>query len=368
MAVQLVLIGLPRSGKTTVFNALTRAQATTGGFSGAEEEPNLATVKVPDPRLDVLTRMFNPRRTVPAEVQYYDVAGLARGVHERGLSGRLLGYLSQADALVHVVRAFDDPAVPHPEGSVDPLRDIETIDLELAFSDLAIIEKRLARIRSMLGKVRGAEREAQEREAELLGRLQAALTGGTPIRQVELSAEEEKALRGFGFLTAKPLLILLNLGEELLGEPAERLLAEASERYGRPGVAVDALPGKLEAEIAQLPDEDARAFMEELGIQEPGRDRVIRLSYTLLGLISFFTVGPDEVRAWTIRRGTTAVEAAGTIHSDMQQGFIRAEVVSYDDLVRTGSLAEARRAGVLRLEGKQYVVQDGDVLHILFNV
>lgn len=368
MAVQLVLIGLPQSGKTTVFNALTRAQAPTGTFTGAEEEPNLATVKVPDSRLDTLTRLFNPRRTVPAEVQYYDVAGLARGVHERGLGGRLLGYLSQADALVHVVRAFDDPTVPHPEGSVNPLRDIETIDAELAFSDLAIIEKRLARIQSMIGKVRGAEREAQEREAELLSRLQAALTGGTPIREIELSAEEEKHLRGFGFLTAKPLLILLNLGEEQLGEPAERLLAAASERYERPGVAVDALAGKLEAEIAQLPDEDARAFMEELGIAEAGRDRIIRRSYALLGLISFFTTESHEVRAWTIRRGTTALEAAGTIHSDMQQGFIRAEVVSYDDLVRTGSLAEARRAGVLRLEGKQYVVQDGDVLHILFNV
>jgi GTP-binding protein YchF len=368
MGVQLVLIGLPRSGKTTVFNALTRLHAVSRGFSSAEEEPNLATVKVPDPRLDVLARMFTPRRAVPAEVQYYDVAGLARGVHERGLSGRLLGYLSQADALVHVVRAFDDPAVPHPEGSVDPLRDIETLDLELAFSDLAVIEKRRARIQSMLGKVRGPEREGQEREAELLGRLQRALTSGIPIREVALSVEEAKALRGFGFLTAKPLMILLNFGEELLGEPAERLLAEVSSRYGRPGVAVDGLPGKLEAEIAQLSDEDACSFMEELGIEEPGRHRVIRCSYALLGLISFFTVGPDEVRAWTIRQGTTAVEAAGTIHSDLQQGFIRAEVVSYDDLVRTGGLAEARRAGVLRLEGKQYVVQDGDVLHILFNV
>jgi len=368
MALQLVLIGLPRSGKTTVFNALARAHAATGGFSRAEDEPNLATVKVPDPRLDVLTRIFSSRRTVPAEVQYYDIAGMGWGIHERGLSGRLLGYLSQADALVHVVRAFADPAVPHPEGSVDPVRDIETIDLELAFADLAVIEKRLTRIRSMLGKVRGAEREAQEREAELLGRLQTALTGGAPIREVELTAEEEKALRGFGFLTAKPLLILLNLGEELLGEPAERLLAEVSGRSGGPGVAVDALPGTLEAEIAQLSDDDARAFMEELGIAEPGRHRVIRRSYALLGLISFFTVGPDEVRAWTIRKGTTAVEAAGAIHSDLQQGFIRAEVVSYDDLVRTGGLAEARRAGVLRLEGKQYVVQDGDVLRILFNV
>ncbi|WP_038038526.1 redox-regulated ATPase YchF [Thermorudis peleae] len=368
MAVQLVLIGLPQSGKTTVFNALTGADAPTGGFSDLESEPNLATVKVPDPRLDVLTRMFNPRRTVPAEVQYYDVAGLAKGIHERGLSGRLLSYLSQASALVHVVRAFDDPAVPHPEGSVDPLRDIETMNMELAFADLAVIEKRLQRIASMIPKLRGSEREAHEREQAVLQRLHQALTDGTPIRAVPLEPDEEKLLRGFGFLTAKPLLILLNLGEEQLGAAAEALLSATVERFSGPHVAVDALPGKLEAELAQLSPEEAEQFMSELGIREPGRNRVIRTSYALLGLISFFTVGEDEVRAWTIRRGMTAVEAAGAIHSDLQQGFIRAEVVSYDDLVATGGLAEARRAGLLRLEGKHYVVQDGDILHILFNV
>ncbi len=367
MPVQLVLIGLPQSGKTTVFNALTGASAATGTFTGSEEEPNLATVKVPDPRLDVLTRMFQPRRTVPAEIQYWDVAGLAKGIHERGLGGRLLGYLQQASALVHVVRAFDDPAVPHPEGSIDPLRDIATIDLELLFVDLAMVDKRLQRIRQMIPKLRGPERELHEREGAVLERLHRALTDGTPIRALELEPDEEKLLRGFGFLTQKPLLILLNLGEERLAE-SEALLAAVSRQVSGPRVAVEALPGKLEAELAQLPPGDAAAFMQELGISEPARNRVIRTSYQLLGLISFFTVGPDEVRAWTIRRGATAVEAAGAIHSDLAQGFIRAEVVHYDDLVRVGGLAEARKAGVLRLEGRTYVVEDGDIVHILFNV
>ena len=368
MALQLVIIGLPQSGKTTVFNALTQAEAATGVFSTAEEEPNLATVKVPDPRLDRLTAMFKPRRTVPADVQYYDVAGLAKGIHEQGMSGRLLGYMSQGAALVHVVRAFEDPAVPHPEGSVDPLRDIETINLELTFSDLGLIEKRLPRLEAAIPKLRGTEREANERERAVLLRLREALEAGVPIREVERDPEEEKILRGFGFLTAKPLLILLNVGEAQLGEPAERLLGAARERFSRPGVLIDALAGKIEAEIARLDEEDARLFLADLGLEQTGRERIIRLSYELLGLISFFTVGEDECRAWTIRRGTPAVEAAGEIHSDIQRGFIRAEVVAYDDLIEAGGLAEARKAGKLRLEGKNYIIQDGDIAHFLFNV
>lgn len=368
MSLQLVIIGLPQSGKTTVFNALTRSEAATGGFSSGEEEPNLATVKVPDPRFDVLVELFNPRRTVPADVQYYDIAGVAKGIHEHGMSGRLLGFLSQGAALVHVVRAFEDPAVPHPEDTVDPMRDIETLNLELSFSDLGLIEKRLQRIEATIPKLRGAEREANEREAGVLQRLRDALEAGTPIREVELTPEEERLIRGFGFLTAKPLLILLNVGEDQLGAPTEALVAEARERFSRPGVAIDALAGKIESEIALLDDEDAELFMADLGISESSRDRVIRLSYELLGLISFFTVGEQEVHAWTIRKGTPAVEAAGEIHSDIQRGFIRAEVVSFEDLVEVKTMAEARRTGKLRLEGKQYIVQDGDIVHFLFNV
>lgn len=370
MSTKLVIIGLPQSGKTTVFNALTHAEAKTGTFGGAEDEPNLATVKVPDVRLDRLTEMFQPQRKVPADVQYLDVAGMAKGIAERGMSGQLLGHLSQGDALVHVVRAFTDPNVPHPEGSVDPLRDIETINLELLFSDLAIVEKRLTRLTAQIPKTRGTEREQFEREQHILERLHEALTADTPLREIvpDLDPDDAKLLRGFGFLTAKPLLILLNVGEEEFGSAVEVLVEEASAKFARPGVAIDSLAGQLEMEIARLSPEDADPFLADLGIEESGLDRVIGLSFNLLGLIPFFTVGPDECRAWTIHRGTPAVEAAGEIHSDIQRGFIRAEVVSYDDLIAAGSIAEARKAGTLRREGKTYIVQDGDIVNFLFNV
>ena len=369
MATKLVIIGLPAAGKTTVFNALTRAEAQTGGF-GAADEPNLATVKVPDPRLDRLTEMFKPQRKVPADVQYLDVAGVAKGIAEKGMSGQLLGHLSQADALLLVVRAFDDPNVPHPEETVDPERDIETLLLELTFSDLSIVDKRLQRLAAQIPKLRGAEREAYEREQVVMTKLKEALEADRPVREVlpELDPDEVKMLRGFGFLTAKPLFILLNVGENQLGEEAAKLVERVRERFGRPGVAVDALAGKLEMEISQLDDEDAAAFLADVGIDESSRDRVIRQSFALLGLIPFFTVGEDECRAWTIRRGTTALEAAGEIHSDIQRGFIRAEVVSYDDLIAARSMAEAKRLGTYRREGKSYIVQDGDIIHFLFNV
>lgn len=368
MPLHLTIMGLPSSGKTTVFNALTRATARTGTFGASEGEANLATVKVPDPRLDRLAEIFKPRRIVPADVQYVDVAGLAKGMAEHGLGGQLLQHLAQADALVHVVRAFADPSVPHPEETVDPMRDIETVNLELLFSDLGIIEKRLTRIQSTIPKLRGAEREAYEREAALLQRLQTTLEAGTPIREVELTPDEAKSLRGFGFLTNKPMLILLNLGEDQLGQPGAALVEEARQRFGRPGLEIDALAGQIEMEIGQLEADDAAVFMADLGISESGLDRVIRLSYRLLGLVSFLTAGPDECRAWPITRGMNAQEAAGVIHTDLARGFIRAQVVQYEDLIACGSLAEARQRGLLRQEGKTYTVHDGDVIEILFNV
>jgi GTP-binding protein YchF len=365
-----VIIGLPSSGKTTVFNALTRAQADTGTFGANIDEPNLATVKVPDDRLDRLTDMFQPQRRIPADVQYLDVAGIAKGIAEKGMSGSLLGHLSQADALLLVVRAFDDPDVPHVEGSVDPARDIELLMLELMFSDLAAIEKRLDRLQQQRKKVVGKEREAMERESSLMARLKAALENERPLREIlpELDPEDVKTMRGFGFLTAKPTLILVNLGETQLGAAGHALIQELMARFSRPGVAIDALAGQIEMEIGRLEPEDAAEFMHELGIQESSLDRVIRRSFSLLGLMPFFTVGPDECRAWTIRRGASAVESAGEIHSDIQRGFIRAEIVSYDDLMAAGGLAEARKLGKLRREGKDYVVQDGDVINFLFNV
>lgn len=370
MSTTLVIVGLPSSGKTTAFNALTLAEAQTGTYSAAEGEPNLATVKVPDPRLDLLTEMFQPQRKVQADVQYFDVAGIAKGIAEKGMSGQLLGYLSQADALVHVVRAFEDPNVPHTDGSVDPLRDIETLNLEFLFSDLALIDKRLSRLVAQIPKTRGAEREAFEREQVVLTRLKETAEADTPLREVvgDLDQDDAKILRGFGFLTAKPLLVLLNLGESQLGADGDAMVAAARERFGRPGVAIDALAGQIEMEIGRLDEDDAAVFMADLGITESARARVIRQSFDLLGLIPFFTVGPDECRAWTIRRGATAVEAAGEIHSDIQRGFIRAEVVGYDDLIAAGSMAETKKAGTFRREGKTYVVQDGDTINFLFNV
>lgn len=370
MATKLVIIGLPGSGKTTVFNALTRAEAATGTFGGAADDPNLATVKVPDPRLDALTDLFSPQRTVPADVQYLDVAGIAKGIAEKGMSGQLLGHLAQADALVHVVRAFDDPNVPHSEETVDPGRDIETLELELMFSDLGLVEKRIARIESQVGKSRGPERELLERELVLMKRLLGTLEADQPLRSIvdDLDEDDTRMLRGFGFLTAKPLLMLLNIGEDQLGETAAQLGETLGSRFNGPKVSVDFIAGKIEMEIGQLSGEDAAVFLADLGIAESGLGRIIRKSFDLLGLMPFFTVGPDECRAWTVRRGATAVEAAGEIHTDIQRGFIRAEVVGYDDMIAAGTMADVKKAGAFRREGKTYVVIDGDIINFLFNV
>lgn len=370
VATKLVIIGLPTSGKTTVFNALTKADAATGTFGSSSDEPNLATVKVPDPRLDKLTAMFNPRSKVQADVQYLDVAGIAKGMAEKGLGGALLGHLAQADALVHVVRAFEDESVPHPEETVNPGRDIETLDMELLFSDLGVIEKRLGRIQSTIGKTRGKDRELAEREQALMEKLHASLSNDVPIRDLvdDLDEDDHKLLAGFGFLTQKPLLILLNLGEDQLGEAGDKLVADMQAKFTGHKVAVDGIAGKTEMEICQLDAEDAEMFMADLGIAESALGRIIRLSFDLLGLQAFFTVGEDECRAWTIHRGETAWQSASAIHSDIQRGFIRAEVISYGDMIAHGSMAAVRAAGHFRREGKTYVVQDGDIINFLFNV
>jgi ribosome-binding ATPase len=359
---KIAIIGLANSGKTTVFNALTRGTAETTAYASGQLEPNLATVKVPDARLDVLARMFSPKKNTPADVQYVDVGGLSSGARQSGgLPPALLNFIGGADALLHVARAFADETVAHPEGSVDLARDVESVDLELAFSDLGIIERRLVKLNAEIGKMASKDRDLRIAERDLLVRLQAALEDGTPIRDLEMGEEEERVLRGYQFLTAKPLLLAINIGEDQLKNPP-------SFAYDHRKSDVVALCGKVEAELAQLDDEDARAFMDDLGISEAARDRVIARSYDLLGLISFLTAGPDEVRAWTIRRNTPAVEAAGAIHSDIQRGFIRAEIVAFDDLVKAGGMAEAKKQGTVRMEGKTYIVKDGDVCHFLFNV
>jgi GTP-binding protein YchF len=361
---QVGIVGLPNSTKTTIFNALTRSQKETAPVSSGQVETNTATVLVPDPRVDRLSAMFRPRKTTHAQFQYNDIAGLRIGIgREGGLSGPLFNAIAQNDALLHVVRAFEDERVPHPNGGVDPARDLAALDFEFLFSDLLIVERRLERLQGDLAKKGSAtDRHANLAEHDLLERVKAALEQETPIRDLDLTLEEEKRLRGFQFLTAKPVLVVLNVGDEGSDRPEDYV------RYPHRRSDVICLRGALEMEIAQLEEEEMALFLAEYGIEEPGLNRMIRLSYDLLGLQSFFTVGEDEVRAWTIPQGASAVEAAGAIHSDLARGFIRAETVGYQELVDSGSMAEARKRGLVRLEGRDHVVQNGDVLSIRFNV
>lgn len=361
---QVTIVGLPGSGKTTVFNALTGGQAETGQFSPARATANVAVVKVPDERVERLAELFHPRKVIHADVTYVDVVIPEGAAREGTLAPDVLAQIRNADALLHVARAFPDPVQTRPP---DPGRDVDELELEFAVADLMVVQKRLERLETAVRHGSQAEREQAAREAEVLRRLEPHLSEGRSLRELTLDADEELILRGFRFLTQKPMLVLLNIDEARLGE-AGALEASWHERRAQPLTDAAALAGKIEAEIAQLAPEDAAAFLEDLQIAEPGRGRVIRLTYQLLGLISFLTAGEDECRAWTIRRGATAVEAAGTIHSDLARGFIRAEVVSYEDLLAAGSMAEARRRGLLRSEGKAYEVRDGDVVEVLFNV
>lgn len=365
---QIAIVGLAGAGKTTVFNTLTRGHAETGGFGGLTL--NVGVVKVPDERLDRLAVIFKPKKIVQADVTYVDLpappASSDGRIGTEELPAEHLARLRDADALLHVVRAFEDPNNPHPTGSVDPARDLEQLDLEFILADLAMADRRLERLKGTGRHGTPAEREAAEREEGILVRLKVALEEGRPIRDEALDPTEEKALRGFRFLTQKPVLVLLNVGEGDLGA-APDLVATVAAGYPHQHAIVDALSARIEMELGELEPDEALVFMEELGIAESSLGRVIRLSYRLLGLISFLTAGPDEVRAWPIVDGSSAVEAAGVIHTDLAHGFIRAETVSYEDLLALGSLADARKAGRLRSEGKTYRVKDGDVVEILFS-
>jgi len=361
---KVAIVGTPGSGKTTLFNALTRGRAEVAAYSPALA-PHTGVAKVPDPRLSALEEIFQPRKTVPAEVSYTDIAGSLKAFGREGVAGEILNYLTTADALLQVVRTFEDGQVPHPEGSIDPSRDIASLDLELAVSDLAIMERRLDRLETSLKAARASERESHLKEQLLLQKVKAELEKDIPIRLQGLAEEELRLLSNYQFLTAKPMLVVLNMGEEQTPEAA-RLEGEISSLH--PQFAVVALCGKLEMELAQLGDDEAAEFRASLGLGKPALQRVIDLSYSLLGLVSFFTTVSAELKAWTIPRGTPAPKAAGKIHSDMERGFIRAEVVSYGDLQSCGSLAEARKRGLLRTEGKHYIIQDGDIVTFLFNV
>jgi hypothetical protein len=366
---QLAIVGLARSGKTTVFDALTAGHIPTGAYAG-DAGLHVGTFKVPDDRLDKLGALFKPKKLVHADIHYVDCPGglVWRGAGRGGGPGpQIQAALDRSDALVHVVRAFRSESVPHPEGSVDPHRDIEALNLEMAFADLGVVERRLERLDTAVRSARAGEREAGEHEMALLRRVKEGLEAEKPLHAQSLTEDEMRSLANYNFLTAKPLLILLNIDEADVSK-AGALEEELRRRWSGPQTAVAAVCGSLERELVDLSPEEAAEFRADLGLGEPAAARVSRLCFDLLGLISFFTGNEDEWRAWTVPRGSPAVKAAGKVHSDMERGFIRAEVIRWDDLIELGSLAEARKRGVLRGEGKGYEVQDGDVLHILFNV
>lgn len=356
---RLGILGLPQCGKTTLFNALTRGNHPVGQMvGGGRFEVHTAVVQVPDPRVDKLAALFQPRKTIYAQVVYADIAGLEAetSADKSGFSGPLLNQLSSLDGFIHVVRAFDNPAVPHPAGAVDPRRDLATVNSELLLNDMLAVERKLERLNEDARKGIIKDKGLHTLELALFTKLQQALTAEQPLRTVALEAGEEKLLSSYGLLTRKPMLVAVNIGDD---QPEVTDLPTPAP--------VVCLRGKLEMEIAQLSAAEAADFLQEYGITEPSLNRMIKLSYQLLGLQSFFTVGEDEVRAWTVRLGATAPEAAGEIHTDLQKGFIRAEVVGYSELIDLGSYTAVKAQGKLRLEGKEYVVQDGDILNIRFS-
>ncbi len=356
---KLGIIGLPNSGKTTIFNALTNNVLPTGAATSGQFEVHTSVVQVPDTRVDKLKAMYNPKKTTYTQMIYVDIGGLDKGIGEGGLKGQFRNELANLDGFIHVVRAFKDENVPHPYDTVDPQRDVETLDSEFILTDLVSIETRLERLEADLKRKGKAGDIVMQAELDILNRLKAHLEAEQPLRDLGLSEEEIKPLRGFGFLTLKPALIIANTDDS---NPNPTIT------YNHSLSKVVSLQGKIEAELAQLDPDDAAVFMEEYGISELSAGRVISLSYDLMQIQSFYTVGEDEVRAWSVRIGATAPEAAGVIHTDLQKGFIRAEVMRYDDLVQLGSEAALKSAGKFSLQGKDYVVQDGDIVHIRFNV
>lgn len=358
------LIGLPMVGKTTIFNLLTGAGAETSNFLTGKAETNTGMARLPDSRVDLLSGMYKPRKTTYAQIHFSDVPGLVRGSSQgKGVGNQFLNAIRNVDMLVHVVRAFENRDVPHVDDVINPLRDIETIHMELLFADMEIVERRIERIK-------GGKKVKKENliELEVLEKCLGALEEERPIGNLELTADERMVLKNYSFLTEKPLLLVINIDERQFKAQEypfkSELLAYAAAR----GLPVLEISGRIEMEISQLPDEDKELFLADLGIAQSGIDRLARAAYEYLGLISFFTVGEDEVKAWTIQRGTDAKRAAGKIHSDIERGFIKAEVVKYADLKESGSMSKIKEKGLFHLEGKEYIVQDGDVINFRFNV
>ena len=358
------IVGLPNVGKSTLFNAITKAGAEAANYPFCTIEPNVGVVAVPDPRLEVLTKLYNSKKTTPASVRFVDIAGLVKGASKgEGLGNKFLEHIRQVDAIAHVVRCFEDENITHVADTIDPLRDIDTIQTELCLADLDIVEKRLAKVAKLL---KSGSKEAKL-ENEILERVKNSLDEAKPARSLNLSDDELFIIRDANLLTLKPTLYIANVAEDELTEE-NSYVKKVRELAAQEGAQVVVICAKVESEIAELDADEAKEFLADLGLDSSGLDRLIHAAFDLLGLMTFLTAGPDECRAWTIKKGTAAVKAAGKIHSDIERGFIRAEIVNYNDLIKLGSINAARDKGLVRLEGKDYIMQDGDVTYFRFNV